>query len=217
VLFRSADNNLANGFNCIGLSQGNNICRGYIQRYNSPAVSTHLSIHGPVVGVASLPSCNPDANAIGNLCREVDQILGKAAYNDLVQSILFQADYFREPNYVNSTQYKQYSQIAKWNNEGTEGSTDLAIKENFGKTQKFAMIKALGDTVVIPNEGEWWGSYDNDFQSVLNMKETSWYKDDLFGLRTADESGKIFFNTTEGNHLDFTDDELYGWLDLYLL
>ena len=41
---------LAKGFNCIGLSQGNNICRGYIQRYNDPVAFAHLSIHGPVVG-----------------------------------------------------------------------------------------------------------------------------------------------------------------------
>ena len=45
-----ADPNLQNGFNCIGLSQGNNICRGYIQRYNDPVAVTHISIHGPVVG-----------------------------------------------------------------------------------------------------------------------------------------------------------------------
>ncbi len=48
----AADQQLAGGFHCIGLSQGNNICRGYIERYNNPPVSTHLSIHGPVVGVS---------------------------------------------------------------------------------------------------------------------------------------------------------------------
>jgi hypothetical protein len=74
-----ADPNLQNGFNCIGLSlQGNNLCGGYIQLYNDPVASTHLSIHGPIVGVASLPSCFPDG--IGNLCVQVDSILGKAAY-----------------------------------------------------------------------------------------------------------------------------------------
>ena len=28
------DSNFSNGFNCVGLSQGNNLCRGYIQKYN---------------------------------------------------------------------------------------------------------------------------------------------------------------------------------------
>ena len=79
------------------------------------------------------------------------------------------------------------------------------------------MIKANGDTVVIPNEGEWWGAYDSQYEQVRVMKDTEWYIEDMFGLRTADESGKIFFNSTDGNHLEFSDEELFGWLDLYVI
>ena len=231
---------LANGFNCIGFSQGNNICRGYIQKYNDPPVTTHLSVHGPVVGVASLPDCDPSNIHIGDLCIEVDDVLAEFAYNEKIQSFFFQANYFRDVSYVNTTDYMEYSQvrtkltlkkllktpkltlktpahaqIGAWNNEGTEVS--ITDKENFGKTQRFAMIKAMGDTVVIPNEGEWWGAYDTDFETILTMKETVWYRDDLFGLKTADEAGKIFLNSTTGNHLEFTEDELFGWLDQYCL
>jgi len=184
------DPNLANGFNCIGLSQGNNICRGYIQRYNDPVAVTHISIHGPIVGVASLPSCDPNGKFVGDLCRQIDEILGKAAYNQLVQSVLFQANYFREPSFVNTVEYKEYSQIAAWNNEGAEG-VDENVKYLFWKTSRFAMIKALEDTVVIPNEGEWWASYDDSFKKILPMTETAWYTEDLFGLRTANEAGKV--------------------------
>lgn len=207
------DKNLANGFNCVGLSQGNNICRGYIQRYNDPPVNTHLSIHGPVAGVAALPHCYPDSEQTGTLCQEVSDLLGKLAYNEPMQDFLFQADYFRDVNFITTPQYKKFSQIGNWNNEGT--TIDQTIKTNFAKTNKFAMIKANGDTVVVPREGEWWGAYDSDYTTILTMKETAWYKDDTFGLRTADTAGKIFFNSTDGNHLDFTDAELYGWLDQY--
>jgi palmitoyl-protein thioesterase len=103
--------------------------------------------------------------------------------------------------------------MAQWNNEGI--TKDPTINSNFAKTNKFAMIKANGDTVVVPREGEWFGQYSADFTTVLTMKETDWYKSDLFGLRTADEAGKIYFNSTEGNHLDFTDEQMFGWLDLY--
>ena len=37
-----ADKLLANGFNCVGLSQGNNICRGYLQ-VGERAVSSEQS------------------------------------------------------------------------------------------------------------------------------------------------------------------------------
>merc|ERR1711924_301139 len=60
---------------------------------------------------------------------------------------------------------------------------------------------AMGDTMVFPNEGEHWGTFgDNSFdkKDVLTMKETNVYKNDLFGLKTADEAGKIKFETTLG-------------------
>jgi palmitoyl-protein thioesterase len=205
-----ADKLLANGFNCVGLSQGNNICRGYIQRYNDPPVNTHLSIHGPLVGVAALPSCQER----DDVCQNVDALLSKLAYTQNMQDFLFQADYFRDVNFVDTPEYKATSQMASWNNEGN--TVNPAFKENFLKTNTFAMIKADADTVVVPREGEWFGAYaDNDYSTLLSMTETSWYKDDLFGLKTAHQDGKIKFNSTSGNHLEFTDDELYGWLDLY--
>lgn len=204
------DAHLSKGFNCVGLSQGNNICRGYIQRYNDPTVHTHLSIHGPVVGVAALPRCQER----DDVCQKVDALLSKMAYTEKMQDLLFQANYFRDVNFVDTGEYKDTSQIANWNNEGD--IFDPSVKENFLKTKTFAMIKAEKDTVVVPREGEWFGAYaDNDYSTILSMTETDWYRDDLFGLRTADEEGKLAFNTTKGNHLDFSYDELYGWLDLY--
>lgn len=68
---------------------------------------------------------------------------------------------------------------------------------------------------MVPREGEWWGQYDEEYQSILPMEETNWYIQDLFGLKTAHESGRIFFESTDGNHLDFTTDELNSWLDKY--
>jgi hypothetical protein len=41
-------------------------------------------------------------------------------------------------------------------------------------------------------------------------------KSDSFGLKSADEKGRIVFNSTTKDHLDFTEEELYGWLDLYM-
>ena len=109
-----ADKKLENGFNCVGLSQGNNICRGYIQRYNDPPVSTHLSIHGPLVGVAALPSCQER----DDVCQNIDALLSKMAYTTKMQDFLFQADYFRDVNFVDTQEYKTTSQMARWNNEG---------------------------------------------------------------------------------------------------
>ena len=46
LLGASRDPKLANGFNAFGLSQGNNLIRGYIQKYNDPPCHTFMSICG---------------------------------------------------------------------------------------------------------------------------------------------------------------------------
>ena len=58
------------------------------------------------------------------------------------QSLLFQIDYFRDPMRVNTTSFKQHSQLAAWNNEGD--AYNATYKENFGKVQRFIMIKVWG-------------------------------------------------------------------------
>ena len=207
-----ADPNLKNGFNAIGFSQGNSLIRGYIQKYNDPPINYALHVHGTVSGVAGFPQCDPT----GTFCRGVAHLCGELAYNELVQGILFQADYFRDPTKANTTAYKKYSQLAQWNNEGE--TINEMFKTNFLKTNKFVMVKALADTMVFPNEGEWYGHYEdgkNDYKTILRMNETNWYKSDLFGLKTADEAGKIHFETTPGNHLQFTEKDLFGWIDKY--
>jgi len=207
-----ADPKLANGFHAIGFSQGNSILRGYIQKYNDPPVNTVIHVHGTVSGVAGFPQCNPS----GIFCKLLANLCGDFVYNSIAQKGLFQADYFRDPNKIESG-YKKYSQLAVWNNEGENG-VNKTISENFLKTQKFVMVKALEDTMVFPNEGEWWGHFkDGSHTEILTMKETEWYKKDLFGLRTADLDGRIIFETTPGNHLKFTEEELFGWIDKYIL
>jgi hypothetical protein len=42
-------------------------------------------------------------------------------------------------------------------------------------------------------------------------------QDNLFGLQTLDAAGKVFFETTPGNHLQFNETSLLGWLDAYFL
>jgi hypothetical protein len=71
-------------------------------------------------------------------------------------------------------------------------------------------------TVNRARAGEWWGSFTpGGYTSVLPMAETAWFKQDLFGLATAFTMNKLHFETTLGGHLDFTDAQLFGWVDAY--
>lgn len=81
------------------------------------------------------------------------------------------------------------------------------------------MVKALKDSMVYPNEGEHWGSQPDGskYGTAQTMKETKFYTQNLFGLKDADEANKIHFETTAGDHLQFSDEELYAWVDKYFL
>ncbi|KAJ8613344.1 hypothetical protein CTAYLR_002235 [Chrysophaeum taylorii] len=210
-----ADANLKDGFNCIGFSQGNMLCRGYVHKYNDPPVKNFLSVHGTVSGVAAFPNCDPDG-PMGPVCTQIAKLCGDVAYTQKTQDLLFQIDYYRDPYRVNTTSYKTYSQLAQWNNEGL--SFNETYKDNFVKLEKLIMIKADDDTMVFPNEGEHWGHYkDDSLTDVLTMRETDWYLDDMFGLKTLDEKDKIIFNETSGNHLDFSDAQLVWWISNYFV
>jgi len=208
-----ADPKLANGFNAFGLSQGNNIIRGYIAKYNDPPVRSFLSICGINAGVAAFPHCSPKTPVVGIVCEVLTEVLGDLAYNPLVQSILFQANYFRDPTKTNSTPYLRHSELAKWN--GETGEDMSAHKANWAKTQRFVWVMGTEDTMVWPREGEHWAAptdkYPKDL-SALPMKQTRWYTEDTFGLRTAEEAGKNFFETFKGEHIRFTEAELQQWL-----
>ena len=52
---------------------------------------------------------------------------------------------------------------------------------------------------------------------ILSVQENKFYKQDLFGLETTDETGKIHFENTTGYHMQFIDDELViGRMPIFL-
>jgi len=211
-----ADPKLAGGFSAFGISQGNNLIRGYITKYNDPPVHTFMSICGINAGVAAVPYCSDNSPIIGSACKALTETLGGLAYKKVVQGVLFQANYFVDPTKRKSADYLANSQLAKWNGETSFDMT--AWKANWAKTSQFIWVKATKDLMVYPREGEQWGALTADYpqnMTVLPMQQTDWYAKDLFGLRTADEAGKNHYESFVGNHIRFTQAELQAWLDKY--
>jgi len=141
------DPKLANGFNCVGFSQGNSLCRGYIQKYQNPPVNAFLSVHGTVMGVSAFPSCFKQGKPLGIICKALAEIMGDLAYSELAQAINFQSDYFRHNVGPKAYRYLKHSQLAAWNNENPE-KVNPDFKTNFLKTNKYVMVKALEDLLL---------------------------------------------------------------------
>ena len=50
---------------------------------------------------------------------------------------------------------------------------------------------------------------------MLAYNETALYIEDWIGLKTLDEAGKLYFLTSPGGHLQFTNDFFFDVVDKY--
>lgn len=218
----AADPNLQGGFHAIGFSQGNNVIRGYIAKVNSPAVNTFISVNGVNAGIGAVPYCRPDLESdkqqlVGmSMCDLLMEQASRSAYTEFSQEHSFQANYWRDPRPSALVDYQKYSQLAVWNNEA--GFVNQTLKDNWAKTEGFVWVLARDDGMIWPAQGEQWSAPDpaDPFHTILPMKETEWYQQDLFGLKTADEAGKNKFESFAGDHLAFTEEDFERWVATYL-
>lgn len=68
-------------------------------------------------------------------------------------------------------------------------------------------------------QGEQWGAPDdsNPFNNpVLHRNQTLWFIDDYFGLKSAEQSGKNFYESFDGDHLQFSIVDLQYWIMKYI-
>jgi len=153
-----------------------------------------------------------------SICDALMESASHKAYTTFAQTHSFQANYWRDTRPTQIDKYKQFSQLAQWNNEGY--LFNQTLKDNFAKTLKFVWIMALQDSVVWPKEGEVWGSpdpMDPLHKPILPMEQSDWYIQDLFGLKTASYDGKNYFESFDGDHLEFDIGTYDNWLHSYLL
>ena len=132
-----ADPKLKNGFKAMGFSQGNLVIRGYIQKYNDPPVKSFISMHGPMMGVASIPHCNPTSGIVRKLCQKMVYLLSIAAYTKPVQELLAQANYLRDPEDIEGYRTTQFLPVLN-----NEVSVNQTLKDNFVKLEQLVLVRA---------------------------------------------------------------------------
>ena len=192
----NADPNFQGDFSVVGLSQGALLARAIIQKCKmNGRVKRYVSIGGPQAGVAKLPHCNS-----GTLCNIINAVLYRLVYFYPIQHIVGPAGYFKNPYDVKT--YEYYSSfLADLNNETAQKNNDY--KERMWALEKVVLIKFNADTMILPGETAWFSFYDNK-ENLVNYKDTEVYKQDLIGIKTLDEQGKINFVALQGDHLRFS-------------
>jgi len=193
-----ADPQLKGGFNAVGFSQGGQFLRAYVERCNDPPVYNLISIGGQHFGVADMPGCTSVNDTI---CYILESLLAFGAYNEIVQYLVVQAQYFRDPmqmsNYLSSSGF-----LADINNE--RATKNATYKANLIQLNTLVLGKFAEDTVVVPRESEWFGRYVNgNVNQILSMEDTDLYQEDWIGLKVLNEAGKIKLLSIPGNHMQF--------------
>jgi palmitoyl-protein thioesterase len=185
-----ADPKLANGFTAVGLSQGNLVLRGYIERINNPPVHKFISICGPHNGVGTCPD-----NILYKLICPLWKIAPYAA------PIAF-SDYWKDV-----TDKSKYLSKSRWladiNNE--KSAKNSTYKANLMKLKKYVLVEALNDTMVVPHVSESHGFWQwGDNTKTVQLRDTDAYKGDWLGLKTMDENKQLDMFTYVGDHLRFS-------------
>lgn len=193
----SKDENLKNGYNAIGFSQGAQFLRAVIQRCPDPPVKNFISMGGQHQGVFGLPNCG----IVGRkTCSYMIRMIKYGAYLKFVQDRFIQATYWHDP--FQEEEYKKKSTfISDINNELHINQT---YKTNLQKLQSMVLVKFANDTIVWPRETEWFGFYTpGQATEIQNLEESDLYREDRLGLKILHESGKVHFLSVPGNHLQF--------------
>ncbi|CAN1259075.1 Palmitoyl-protein thioesterase 1 [Linum perenne] len=181
---------LRNGYNLVGLSQGNLIGRGVLEFCDgAPPVKNFISLAGPHAGTASVPLCG--------------EHLAPSGYLKLPNAI---------PSYMEKCKF-----LPRLNNELPD-ERNSTYKERFSSLENLVLIMFNDDNVVIPRETSWFGYYpDGEFEPILSPQETKLYIEDWIGLRKLDEEGKVRFVNVSGGHLGISDSDMNTYIVPYLV
>ncbi|PWN49229.1 alpha/beta-hydrolase [Violaceomyces palustris] len=200
---------LKNGFDAIGFSQGGQFLRAYVEKCNLPKVRNLVTFGSQHMGISDFPACTPT----DFLCRIAESALRGGVYTDYAQSHLISAQYFRNPRDPNGfAKYLEKNDFIKDINNEVEINKTYA--ENLLSLDNFVMIMFDKDITVEPKQSSWFASYPiaNETDSigqakpsptneVVPLRQSSIYLEDRIGLKKLDERGSLVMELCHGIHM----------------
>jgi palmitoyl-protein thioesterase len=174
---------LSDGFDFIGISQGGLLARGYVERCNSYPVRNLLTFVAPHGGVFW-----PNTKNNGLM------------YNDFFQNHLSIASYWRNPTML-ETYLSSCSYLPLLNNEFWCDEESAIHRRNMRNLSNFVMIWSPMDTVIDPPESGKFSFFDEDFE-VIPLEQTDLYKNDSLGLKFLNFLGRLHTFETNCSHVD---------------
>ncbi|KAJ1566830.1 Palmitoyl-protein thioesterase 1, partial [Cladochytrium tenue] len=169
---------LVDGFNAVGFSQGGLFLRAYVERCNQPPVRNLITFGSPHMGVSDAPNCDARQDANCSLMR---RLIRSGSYLSWIQNRVVQAQYFKNPHDI--PRYLEKSIFLPDVNNEREDSRNATYKSNLLSLQKL-----------------WFGFVDESL-NVIDMKQQPLYTEDWIGIRALDEQGRLDLLTHPGGHM----------------
>ncbi|KAJ3518127.1 hypothetical protein NLJ89_g44 [Agrocybe chaxingu] len=188
---------LHGGFDAIGLSQGGQFLRAYVERYNYPPVNNLITFGSQHMGISDIPACGR----------------------------FLQAQYYRDP--ANLETYLEANHFLPDINNELPTDRNTTYASNLASLDNLVLVLFTEDKTVVPKESAWFGAEEVDEdatysegsiqkvfklglqqtmeRAVIPMRLQPIYLEDWIGLRKLDECGSITFETCKGEHMQMSD------------
>jgi palmitoyl-protein thioesterase len=185
------DTHLQQGFNMLGFSQGSLIIRGAVERYSLPVYNL-ITLSGLHQGVFGIPY-------LLKLPAQFRELITKYAYEKTIQDRISAANYWRDPNKLNKY-ISDCHFLPDINNEREIRNETYRL--NMLKLNAFVMTYSDIDEVVTPRESGWFMGYANESLKIETWNNSRQFTEDLIGMRTLLEQGKLHTFISHTRHQD---------------
>ncbi|CAN6605004.1 hypothetical protein TRVA0_002S04984 [Trichomonascus vanleenenianus] len=189
---------LADGFDAIGFSQGGLFLRAYAERCNSPRLHKLITFGSPHNGIADLPTCARN----DFLCRQRNRLMRSQIWSDYVQNNVITAQYFRDPEDIES--YLEKSQfLADVNNE--RSLKNETYREQLSTLERLVLIAFSDDETVVPKQSAWFQEVNRTTGEITPLEQREIYSEDWIGLKRLVDEHLIDYMMVNGVHMEIHD------------
>jgi palmitoyl-protein thioesterase len=186
---------LKDGFNFIGMSQGGLLARGYVQYCNKYPVKNLITLVSPNAGVFYQINFANDF------------------YEPAKQKELSLTNYWRDP-YRYETYLTNSTYLANLNHEVKRVSLYMIQENDLDVLDNFVMIWSPNDEIIEPPESAKFSMYevvDNKLEKV-ELVDSELYQNDFLKLKSMNEENRLYTYETDCKHSQHKDPECFHQL-----
>ena len=202
------DDKLKQGFHIIAHSQGGLITRGFIEMYNHSSsqykVYIFITLGSPHRGVDGLPEIDNSSKIFKFFDNHIDAL----AYTQYMQGHLSLAEMWNDP--MHNKKFLENDIFIPIINNEVNHPLKETFKQNFLNLEKVVFFKSSQEDVVFPPDSCWMDFYIPETKEITPYSNTFYYLNDVLGIKTLEEQGKIFYPEVNCTHTNYrTDPEVF--------